>query len=130
MKHWYRYAAFILALALLVPLCAFSVSAQESVPYIIIYKRYNSDGTIGDTEYTAPVADGFISATGLYGISIVGFKFSPSIFNGLDSIVLDFRIAGYFSGSSVTSLAMAWPSGATLGTSDYASKIYASYTIS
>lgn len=126
-----RLLAVLLSLAVMASVFVFSVSAEDSsVPYIILYKRYNADGTLGSTVYSAPVSESFMTSVGIYGIQITGFKFSPSIFNGLDSVVLNFRFSAFISGSNVQSLAMQWPAGASLGTSDYAEKIYCSYQTS
>lgn len=125
-----RIIAVLLSVAVVCSFILFSVSADDSSsPFILVYKRFNSDGTLSDTVYKAPISESFITSIGIYGIQITGFEFSPTVANGLDSVVLDFRLSGFIS-DGTNSWALAWPSGASLGTSDYATKIYCSYSVS
>lgn len=125
-----RFLAVLLSLALVASVFVLSVSAEDSSsPFIIVYKRLNSDGSVNNTVYKAPLAESFMTSIGIYGIQITGFEFSPTIFNGLDSIILDFRLSGFIPDEE-NAWALQWPTGASLGTSDSATKIYCSYAIS
>ena len=122
--------AIFLSLAVMASAFIFSVSAEDSSsPFILVYKRLNSDGSVNDTVYKAPLSESFMTSIGIYGIQITGFEFSPTIFNGLDSVVLNFRISGFIP-DETNSWALQWPAGNSLGTSDYATKIYCSYAVS
>lgn len=120
----------LLAMAVLVCALSVPVAAEDSSsPFIIVYKRFNSDGTLNDTVYRAPISESFLTSVGVYGIQITGFQFSPTIANGLDSVVFNFRVSGFISGET-GAWTLSWPNGASFGTSDYATKIYCSYVAS
>ena len=70
-----RILALLLSLALVSSFFIISTSADDSSPYIMVYKRYNADGTLGDTLFRVPIAESFITPIGIYGMQIVGFEF-------------------------------------------------------
>ena len=123
-----RILALLLSLALVSSFFIISTSADDSSPYIMVYKRYNADGTLGDTLFRVPIAESFITPIGIYGMQIVGFEFAPSILNNQDYVTLAFRLSGFYASTSYNPLALSWPNGASFGTSDYASSIFCSYT--
>ena len=124
-----RILALLLSLALVSSFFIISTSADDSSPYIMVYKRYNADGTLGDTLFRVPIAESFITPIGIYGMQIVGFEFAPSILNNQDYVTLAFRLSGFYASTSYNPLALSWPNGASFGTSDYASSIFCSTSI-